>query len=175
MKRITIIMALAAALARAQSDDTQVFGYSGTDLVYICYAKSVVTTGQRAATYVAISGVSKAAAAVVTSAAHGFPAGSRPQVTISGATGTGWTGINGTWTATVTGVDTFTIPVNSTGFDVLAGTVLFKTTAPRTVMYEWKVKKFVYTATVLDWAGWMVAPAYNQRCSDAAVATTNQQ
>jgi hypothetical protein len=175
MKRIVLIFMAAIASAQSPDDDSMVFGYSGTDLTYICYARSVATTGYRASTFVSISGVSKATAAVVTSAAHGFPAGSRPSVTISGATGTGWTAINAAFTATVTGVDTFTIPVNSTGFGTLGGTVVFKTTAPRTVMPEWKIKKFVYTAGVLDWSGWQVAPSYSQTCSTASAATTNQQ
>jgi hypothetical protein len=181
----TIALVFLAAVAFAQTPVQVVGGpatqrvlvVTGSNVTAICEALSVVTTGPRAAIKVAISGVSKAAAAVVTSAAHGFDANSRPQVTISGATGTGWTGINGTWTATVTGVDTFTIPVNSAGFDVLAGTVIFTTTAPRKSVAEWSVQRLAYDgANNLIWTGWLNGTsAKNQACTNASSTTLNQQ
>ena len=54
----------------------------------------------------------------LTSVGHGQMTGT--VVVISGATGN-WTPINGTFTITVTGADTFTIPVNSTTFGALTG------------------------------------------------------
>jgi hypothetical protein len=158
------------------SNGTSVIGYDGSDnVIYVCNAKSV--DGDRLAATVLVSGISKATAAVVTSTAHGLPIGSRPRVTISGATGTGWvTGINGTWTATVTGADTFTVPVNSTGFDTLAGTVVFATTAPRLGVAEWRVKVFGLTGTNTTLIAWMNGTQeMNQKCSDAALSTTNVQ
>jgi hypothetical protein len=56
-----------------------------------------------------------------TGAAHGLTSGQR--VLISGATGS-WVPVNGTFTITKTGASTFTIPVDSTGFGALAGTVV---------------------------------------------------
>lgn len=143
----------------------------------VCSARSVVTSGTRAATSVAISAVSKAAAAVATSVGHGFDTNSRPKVTISGATGTGWTGINGTFTATIIDADTFSIAVDSTGFGTLAGTVIFTTTAPRKTMAEWAIEQFAYDGSGnFVWRGWLNgSTAYNSLCSQAATAGINRQ
>lgn len=182
--KLTILVLAAAFTAAAQqsvavvTDPVQtVLNYTGSLLTSACYARSIVTTGLRAANTVAISGVSKAAAAVVTSTAHGFAASSRPSVKISGATGTGWTGINGAWTATITGVDTFTIPIDSSGFGTLAGTVVFTTTAPRAGVPEWKVMELVYDGSNnLIWTGWLGgAPSFNRKCSDAGSTSLGQQ
>src|SRR5689334_10253779 len=94
----------------------QILGYTGANLTSICISRSAITTGQRLAVHVAISAISKANPAVVTSTAHGFNANSRPSVTLSGATGTGWTAVNTTFTATIIDANTFSIPINSTGF-----------------------------------------------------------
>lgn len=153
-----------------------VCGATGTDLTALCYARSTLTTGLRAATKVAISAVSKASAAVVTSTGHGFPISARPIVTISGATGTGWTGINATWTATVIDANTFSIPINSTTFGTLGGTVVFTTTAPRTTQAEWAVQKLVYDTHTLIWKGWLNGSSGLQaKCSDATSTAVTQQ
>lgn len=158
-----------------------VYGYTGTNLIYSCQALSVVTSGNRATTSVAISAVTKAAAGVVTSVAHGFAISGRPKVTISGATGTGWVSgantINGTFTATVIDADTFSIPVNTSGNGTLAGTVIFTTTAPRSAMPEWAVQKFTYDGSSnLIWSGWLNGTsAPTSKCSDAAGTTVQQQ
>lgn len=70
----------------------------------------------------AITVASNANPVSLTSAAHGLATGQ--VVTITGATGA-WAAINGTFTVTVTGVNTFTIPVDSTAFGVLAGAPIF--------------------------------------------------
>lgn len=187
MKLAVVLLAASAAFAQQAvtltddpplTADQYILGYTGTNLIYVCMAKSVVTTFPRSATFVAISAISKAAAAVVTSVGHGFDTHSRPLVTISGATGTGWvTGINGTFTATVIDADTFSVPVNSSGFGTLAGTVVFSTTAPRTTMFEWAVKKLSYDGSNnLIWVGWLVGSSSMQaRCSDASGTTVQQQ
>lgn len=186
------VLLFAASLAFAQqavtitddpplTADQYVFGYTGTNLVYQCIAKSVVTTFPRAATSVAISAVSKANPGIVTSVGHGFDTHSRPSVTISGATGTGWvsgaTTINGTFVATIIDADTFSIPVNTTGNGTLAGTVVFTTTGPRTTMYEWAVKKLAYDGSNnLIWVGWLSGSSSMQaRCSDATSTSVQQQ
>ncbi len=62
---------------------------------------------------VSISGnVSTANPAVITSTAHGLVTGQ--QVTISGVLGA--TALNGTWTITVTGANTFTVPASGAGY-----------------------------------------------------------
>lgn len=166
-----------AGLAFGQPATQKVYTMSGGNLIAVCEAMSTVTNGARAATSVAISGVTKAAAAVVTSAGHGFAISSRPTVTITGATGTGWTGINAAWTATVIDVDTFSIPIDSTGFGVLAGTVVFKTTAPRSTMPEWSVMRLAYdVGNNLIWSGYLNGTAaMNQKCSEGSSTTLNQQ
>ncbi len=71
-----------------------------------------------------VSGISKAAAAVVTvTVAHGMAVGTTLTVTIAGATGPGWSAVNGTFTPTPTSSTAFSIPVVSTGFGTLGGTV----------------------------------------------------
>lgn len=151
-------------------------GYSGTKLVYSCTARSTVTTGPRSLLSVSISAASNASPVSLTSTGHGFDTSSLPKVTISGGTGN-WTAINGTFTATVTGANTFTIPVDSTTFGALAGTITFTTTAPRTGVAEWSVLKLAYDGSGnLIGTYWLNgSPAFVSKCSDAALTTINQQ
>lgn len=158
---------------------TKVYVPNGTNqTIAICISRAVSTTGQRAATKVAISAISKASPAVATSVAHGIPLSNRPSVTISGATGTGWvTGINGTFVATPIDADTFSVPVDSSGFGTLAGTVVFTTTGARLSVAEWAVQKIVYdgSGNVIGqpWLGGVSSPT--QRCSDATSTAVQQQ
>lgn len=156
---------------------TQIFP-DASPATYLCIAQSYQGPNTpRSRIVVAISAVSKANPAVVTSTGHGFPISSRPTVTIIGATGTGWTGINATWTATVVDANTFSIPIDSSGFGTLAGTVTFTTTAPRTTVGEWAVKKLVTSASGnLIWVGWLNGSSgYAAKCSDATSTSNNQQ
>lgn len=144
----------------------------------ICWSPSTDTSGRRSRTQVAISAISKASTAVVTSTAHGIHASARPSVTISGATGTGWiTGINGTFVATVIDADTFSVPVDSSGFDTLGGTVVFTTSGPRTSVAEWSVWKIAYDGSGnAIWKGWLGGKrTYENACSDASSTTVQQQ
>jgi hypothetical protein len=183
MKIIALLFLAAAASAQQQVQvvggpaTQQVLVVSGSNIIAVCEALSTVTTGLRAATSVAISAVSKANPAVVTSTAHGFDTNSRPKVTISGATGTGWTAINATWTATIIDADTFSIPIDSSAFGTLAGTVVFTTTAPRKTMAEWSVRRLAYDGSNnLIWTGWLNGTSsMNQLCSNASSTTLNQQ
>lgn len=78
--------------------------------------------GTGSAVGLSISGCTLAAAAeCTTTVAHGRSTGD--YIAIKGATGTGWTAINGYWKLTSTGASTFTIPINSTGFGTLGGTI----------------------------------------------------
>ena len=158
MKKFLAMFAAAAALAVGQdglpvnvssgppqTPYQQAFTYSGTNLVMQCTSSSVVTTPNRSITPTAITSISKASAAVVTvSGGHGINLSTLPTVTISGATGTGWTGINGTFVATPINTTTFSVPVNSSGFGTLGGTVQFTSTAPLLNQPVWFVKLFVY-------------------------------
>ena len=80
--------------------------------------------------------------AKLTSTAHGMVTGDR--VIISGATGS-WTPINGSFSVTRIDADTFTIPVDSTTFGALTGTVVM---APRKVY-----SAALYTTVSADWGG----------------------
>lgn len=71
---------------------------------------------------ISISSATNANPVVFTTAtAHGLTSGER--YTISGAT-VGWTGVNGVFVVTVLSTTTFSIPVNSTGFGALSGTLV---------------------------------------------------
>lgn len=153
-----------------------VLGYTGTNLIYVCYARTISTTGFRAATQVSITAASNASPVSFTSTGHGFNASSRPKVTISGATGN-WTPINGTFTATITGANTFTIPVDSTTFGALTGTIVFTTTAPRTTVAEWAVQQFAYDGSnnVISKVWLNGSTGLSAKCSDATNSATNIQ
>jgi len=162
----------------------KVLKYSGTNLIAVCFARSVVTTGLRAATQVSISAISKASPAVVTSTGHGFDLNTNPLVTISGATGTGWvTGINGTFVAVPVDANSFSlyttagVAVDSSGFGTLAGTVVFTTTAPRYGMPEWAVQLFSYDGSNnlinVRWLGG--SSSLGAKCSQSGTANLNAQ
>lgn len=172
----------------ANSAVTFVYTVNGSNqTTAICLARSVLTTGQRPATKVSISAISKASPAVVTSASHGFPLSARPSVTISGATGTGWVSgantVNGTFIATIIDADTFSIatsagvPVDTSGNGTLAGTVIFTTTAPRLSVEDWAVQKIDYDGSGnAIWKGWLAgSSAYRAKCSDASSTSVQQQ
>ncbi len=84
--------------------------------------------------------VSKANPAVITSVAHGMLPASA--VKISGATA-GWVTINAVWAITVIDADTFSIPLNSSGF---SGTFdgIVTTFAPRTNALCWAIQRNFY-------------------------------
>jgi len=81
-----------------------------------------VTAPVAIATALVISAASNATAAVLTCAAHLLITGNI--VIITGFTA-GWTGANGTYSVTYVGVNTFSIPVNSSGFGALSGSPVF--------------------------------------------------
>src|ERR1035437_8821048 len=70
----------------------------------------------------AITAISNAVEAVVASVGHGMA--DQATVNIYGATG-GWVAINTAWTMTLIDDDSFSVPINSTGFGALSGTVTF--------------------------------------------------
>jgi hypothetical protein len=114
-------------------------------------ATPAVITITPAVTAAAIEGLSKAAACVVTWAAHGLASGNK--VTISGITQADWTALNAEHTITYIGADTFSIPVNSSGFAVAydagvdPGTIIESTDATFEVLY------------IPTESGWMTFPA----------------
>ena len=153
-----------------------VYGYSGGNLTYVCYSPSVLTTGTRPSISVAISAATNASPVVFTSTGHGFNINSRPQVTISGATGS-WTPVNGIFTATIIDANTFSIPMNSTGFSTLTGTLVFTTTAPRLTVQEWTVLLYAYdgSGNLISKTSLAGSNSLRARCSDATSTTLNIQ
>lgn len=152
-----------------------VYVVTGSSTTAICTALSALSS--RINNVVAISAISKASSAVITSTGHGIDTNSRPSVTISGATGTGWSGVNGTFVATIIDANTFSVPVDSTGFGTLAGTVIFTTTGPRKTVAEWAVERIAYDGSGnAIWSGWLNGnTSYTNKCSDASSTTLVQQ
>lgn len=71
---------------------------------------------------ITISAATNANPVVFTANAHGLSTGDG--ITISGGTGN-WAAVNGSWTITVTGANTFSIPVDSTTFGAITGTLVY--------------------------------------------------
>jgi len=154
-----------------------VYVVNGSNLTTaICWANSRPTVSNPRTAAVAIASCTKASPAVCTSTGHGFTLLTLPEVAVSGATGTGWTGINAAWVATVVDANTFSIPIDSTGFGTLAGTVVFTTTAPRQTVAEWAVKRLLYTGTNVTASVWLGGnQGLGQKCSNASSTTIASQ
>ncbi len=185
MKRL--LMFLAATIACwAQSSTQTILFYSGSNLTYVCTAKSTQPTAKT----ITVTAASNANPVSFSAAAHGLFYASTgpvlPVVRISGGTAN-WTVINGNWVATPTGTGTFTIPVDSTSLGALTGTLVVTTLSPRLTDAVWRVETFTYDATPsLIFHGFAVAAAgagsvpvvgpgnvgppdqFNQKCSDRA-------
>lgn len=118
--------------------------FSGSSLIYACTALSS-QPGQPAT--LTVTAASNANPVSLTITAHGIGDYANLGATvnailqISGGTGN-WTAINGTFTATVTSANAVTIPVNSTAFGALTGTLVVTTTAPLLAAPVWAIQKF---------------------------------
>lgn len=189
MKR-TLLLLFAAiasqAISSAQSATQSLLFYSGSNLQYVCVALS---TQPNAATVVAVSAASNANPVAFTSTAHNLfytaTSTALPVVKITGGTGS-WSAVNGSFVATPTGANTFTIPVDSTSFGTFSGQTLVVTTfSPRLNDPVWSVENFQYDgsnnltfhgyAAVAAGAGNvpLIGPAsgpgkYANKCSDRA-------
>lgn len=171
-----ILLLLAACAVQAQNDVIIsqkspsagyqfIMGYSGTNLLYICRAASIQPTSPS----ISIASATQANPAVFTiSGGHGFDASALPIVTVSGGTGN-WTAVNGSFTATIISSTEFSIPVNSTTFGAVSGTLVFTTRAPRTTSPIWSVQKFVYDGSNnAIWSGWVGGvSSFVNTCSSA--------
>jgi|SRR5689334_15104029 len=129
----------------------------GTNLIYTGYADSDQLKDQ----VISVSAASNASPVSFTATSHGFDyqslATATPAVKITGGTGN-WAAINGVWIATPTSANAFTIPVDSTAFGALTGTLVVTTRAPLTSNAVWAISKNVYDAGgKLIWAGWAAA------------------
>lgn len=127
--------------------------YSGSNLIYVCKAPAYINPNI-AAQVITVTGASNANPVSFTATAHGLGDYATygatfvptPAVIISGGTGN-WTAINGVWIGTPTSANAFTIPVDSTAFGALAGTLVVTTTAPRWTKPVWSISKYMYDAS----------------------------
>jgi hypothetical protein len=156
----------------------------------ICYSPSNISAAgsTRARIVTNITSISQANPAVITSTGHGFTLFTRPVVTISGVTGTGYPAINNTWVSTIIDANTFSVPFNSGALGAPTTTGSYTTTAPRTNVAEWAVQFFKNDAgpapITSAWLGNIIAgtnlpagPAasFSFKCSDIAGTTTPLQ
>lgn len=154
MRRIVLFVSfLCAAIAQEQS----VLVYSSALLTYKCTAQRL--KNER---IIAVTAASNANPVSFTATAHGFDyqsaATTTPLVKITGATGN-WTPINGVWAATPTSANAFTIPVDSSAFGALSGTLVVSTLAPRTTDFVWAIFRYVYDGSNnLIWIGSGINP-----------------
>lgn len=113
-----------SAVADTTFQDTAEFK-SATNIADAVHAHFIATARNFGAVSQAVTAATNAAAAQLTHVGHGLLTGA--QIVLTGATGA-WTPINGTWSVTTTGADTFTISVNSTTFGALAGSPVYNAT-----------------------------------------------
>lgn len=127
----------------------------GTMLVHTSGETRYFCFGDQAARSYTLSpsAISNANPAVITVTGHGFDADSSPTITLAGGTGS-WTAVNGTFTATYVGANTFSIPVNSTAFGAVAGTITIAATASRTNEKVWLIKRTISVSDALKSVMW---------------------
>lgn len=172
---LAAVAVAAVALFGQQAEQVLMFYDGSSNLEYVCTARSRVSQ-----TAVSVSTISNANPGVATATAHGLT--NTAVVRITGATA-GWAGINGTWLATVTTVDAFSIPVNTSGFGSFSGqSITVTTVSPRTNFGVWKVLRLFYDGSNnLIRTGWAAEPGgagssrleggaaeYNKVCADRA-------
>ena len=154
----------------------QLNDFSGTKMLYSCIALSDQGRDQ---TLPATSSATNANPVEFTLAsAHGIGdftnlgATVSPVVTISGGTGN-WEAVNGTWVATVTATTKITIPVDSTTFGAIAGTIVVTTRSPLFASPVWAIQKLFYNTSdspiAIMWLASATARAsstsYDKACS----------
>jgi len=81
-------------------------------------------TGTPMGTSIQITAATNNNPARLTAFGNGFVSGTTPTITISGATGN-WTPLNGTFVVKIIDSNTFSVPVDSSKFGPLTGTVFF--------------------------------------------------
>lgn len=147
----------------------KIFKYSGGNLVAVCMAKTDQLTPSPP---ISISAASNASPVSFTTT-HGFDWQSAttttPTITISGGTGN-WAAVNGTWTFTPTSATTGTIPVDSTAFGALTGTLTFTTRAPRVTQPVWAITYSKYDGSNnIIWNGWAANPSISSTGAPAEI------
>jgi len=181
MKKTLAIAALLCAAASGQQDVRQSnipATDQGSTVVAYDASNNPIYVGVAAANLqaqtLAVTSVSTAAAAVVTSVAHGLVTGNVVEITTAGrVVGTAtWIVTNGRWYVTRTGADTFTIPVNSAGFTGTFDGVI-TTTSARTSAPIWTITKNTFDAsnnlTNSQWARCNPGCIWDNRATASAV------
>lgn len=143
---------------------TSINYYTAGVMQFQCRARTIQAAANPAQ-QLTLSAASNANPANFTSTGHGFGdfvthgATMTPNVRISGLTGN-WTPCNGSWVATITGADNFTVPCNSTAFGTFAGQAPVAVTATaRWNQAVWTIQKFYYVGSDMVGWGWASNPA----------------
>jgi hypothetical protein len=146
--------------------------YSGSDLAYLCKARSQQPTSTFARSDASLTNIVDATntSTITTASAHGLAVNDK--IVISGATVA--TALNGTYTiVTVGSATTFTITTSGVSDATFTeSTLKFTTTAPRDTLAIWSIQKFTYVAgaiTQAQWANGTSAP--NQICANRTTLT----
>lgn len=150
--------------------------YSGSNLIYLCAAKSL----QPFPSTIAVSAASAANPVSFTATAHGLGdfvtdgATATPTVCITGYTGN-WAAINGCFTATTTSANAFTITVNSSAFGAVTGAGVFTTQAPRWNQAVWSIFHAIYDGSGnMIFQGWAASPAGAASSTEAGGTTASK-
>jgi hypothetical protein len=146
----------------AVKDQHTKYSFTSGNAQYYCFAHTPASI-----TSLSITSVSNAASAVVTYSGHGFNPLSNPTVTFSGATGS-WSTLNSSFVATVIDANTFSIPLNTSSFGALAGTVVLKTAAPLLTQPIWLVLKNINDTATSTTATMWANDGYNNACTNRA-------
>lgn len=168
MKLAALVIGIVSVLGA--QDGTPTNTSSGSP--YVSY-QSLYYTSSSLITYVCVSPSNRVSTVTVSAASNASPvsftsthqfgdwtnlgATVTPIIKITGGTGN-WTAINGTWTATPTAGTTFTIPVDSTAFGALTGTLVVTTQSPRHNVAQWAVYHLTYSGTDITSKGWAQLP-----------------
>jgi hypothetical protein len=175
MVKLILVLFLATIASFAQPSGTPVIVSDGPPVEF--FTRYVYTSGtatfvcaanhQNENSTITQSGISNAAAAVVSATSHGLHPEANPTVTVSGGTGS-WAALNGTWTATYINSNSFSLPVNTTAFGAVAGTIVIKTNAPRTSRPVWVVQKAVNDTASGRQSSMTAVGGFRNVCDDRA-------
>lgn len=123
---------------------TSVLDYDGGGLlVYSGKARSQQAGRDGAPASLTVASATRGATTTFTVTAHGLGSGNR--VAIASNTLSGWTGLNGnTYIITVVDANSFTIAVNSSGFNAGGFDGAMTTQDPQTSQPQWSIQKLYY-------------------------------
>lgn len=153
--------------------------YSAGLVTYQCRARTIQQSSGSDQS-LTVSAATNANPAVMTSTGHGlgdfatYGATITPAVKITGFTGA-WTPCNGSWVATTTSANAFSVPCDSTAFGAFgAQTPTVVTTAPRWNQNNWAIAKFFYdgSSNLIGW-GWASSPVGAGSAQPTVGGTTN--